>query len=234
MAIIQQTPKCHHNSSCALVVVTLWEYVILHPLQWRHNGRGGVWNHQPHDCLFNRLFKRTKLQSSGSLAFVRGIHRWPVNSPHKWPVTRKMFPFDDVTMPWLKIRYQFVPPHQVQQQCDGLGWSPSHRFLVLSGKTIYEIVRRAVSICIWPIWSKFNKSAIKLYAHTLWSSHGNAQVQGLTNVKPREWWEALLIHVVHYATCIVYRISGMMIMIYYTHIHYHDVMWVHYVILLEY
>ena len=39
-----------------------------------------------------------KHQSSASLAFVPGIHRWPVNSPHKWPVTRKMFPFDDVIM----------------------------------------------------------------------------------------------------------------------------------------
>ena len=39
-----------------------------------------------------------KHQSSASLAFVRGVHRWPVNSPHKWPVTRKMFPFDDVIM----------------------------------------------------------------------------------------------------------------------------------------
>ena len=39
-----------------------------------------------------------KHQSSASLAFVRGIHRWPVNSPHKWPITRKMFPFDDVVM----------------------------------------------------------------------------------------------------------------------------------------
>ena len=37
-------------------------------------------------------------QSSASLAFVLGIHRWPVNSPHKGPVTRKMFPFDDVIM----------------------------------------------------------------------------------------------------------------------------------------
>ena len=37
-----------------------------------------------------------KYQSSASLAFVWGIHRRPVNSPHKWPVTRKMFPFDDV------------------------------------------------------------------------------------------------------------------------------------------
>ena len=39
-----------------------------------------------------------KHQSSASLAFVCGIHRWPVNSPHKRPVTRKMFPFDAVIM----------------------------------------------------------------------------------------------------------------------------------------
>ena len=39
-----------------------------------------------------------KHESSSSPAFVRGIHRGPVNSPHKWPVTRKMFPFDDVIM----------------------------------------------------------------------------------------------------------------------------------------
>ena len=37
-----------------------------------------------------------KYQSTASLAFVRGIHRRPVNSPDKWPVTRKMFTFDDV------------------------------------------------------------------------------------------------------------------------------------------
>ena len=39
-----------------------------------------------------------KHQNSASLAFVRGIHRCPVNSPHKWPVTRKIFQFDDVIM----------------------------------------------------------------------------------------------------------------------------------------
>ena len=37
-----------------------------------------------------------KHQSLAPLAFVRGIHRWPADSPHKGPVTRKMFPFDDV------------------------------------------------------------------------------------------------------------------------------------------
>ena len=42
-----------------------------------------------------------KHQSSASLAFVRGFPRGPMNFPHKWPVMRKMFPFDDVIM----IRY---------------------------------------------------------------------------------------------------------------------------------
>ena len=48
-----------------------------------------------------------KIQSSVSLAFVRGIHRWPVNSLHKGPVTRKMFPFDDVIMlhAWIKSKW---------------------------------------------------------------------------------------------------------------------------------
>ena len=39
-----------------------------------------------------------KHQSSASLAYVWGIHRRPVNSPHKGPVTQKMIPFDDVIM----------------------------------------------------------------------------------------------------------------------------------------
>ena len=39
-----------------------------------------------------------KHQSSASLAFVRGIHLWPVNFPQKGPVTQKMFPFNDVIM----------------------------------------------------------------------------------------------------------------------------------------
>ena len=42
--------------------------------------------------------KQRKHQSSASLAFVEGIHRWPVNSPHKGPITRKNVPFGDVIM----------------------------------------------------------------------------------------------------------------------------------------
>ena len=70
------------------------------PLQWRHNDHDGVSNHQPRGCLLNRLFrcgskKTSKLPVTGLCA---GNSPGPVNSPHKGPVTRKMFPFDDVIM----------------------------------------------------------------------------------------------------------------------------------------
>ena len=69
-------------------------------LQWRHNERHGVSNHLRLDGLLNRFLgaDQRKHQSSVSLAFVWGIHRSPVNSPHKGPVTRKMLSFDDVIM----------------------------------------------------------------------------------------------------------------------------------------
>ena len=76
-------------------------------LPWRHNEHDSVSNHQPRECLLIRLIgaDQRKHQSSASLAFVWGIHRRPVNSPHKGPVTRKMFPFDDVIMNSFKHFY---------------------------------------------------------------------------------------------------------------------------------
>ena len=50
------------------------------------------------DCLLNTGADQRKHQSSAPLAFARGIYRRLVNSPHKWPVTRKMFLFDDIIM----------------------------------------------------------------------------------------------------------------------------------------
>ena len=58
-----------------------------------------------------------KLQSSASLAFVRGIHWWPVNSPHKVPVMREMIPFDDVIMYWVSLvisGFDYILPSQLQ------------------------------------------------------------------------------------------------------------------------
>ena len=69
-------------------------------LRWCHNDHDGGSNRQPHSCLLNRLFRRqsnktSKLRVTGLCV---GNSPGPVNSPHKGPVTRKMFPFDDVIM----------------------------------------------------------------------------------------------------------------------------------------
>ena len=68
------------------------------PLQWHHNECDDISNHWHLDSLLNHLFRHRskKTSSSTPLAFVRGIHRWPVNSPNKGPVMQKMFPFDDI------------------------------------------------------------------------------------------------------------------------------------------
>ena len=93
----------HYTSKYALYLVHLnWPSVQLASLQWRHNDRDGVSNNQHHDFLLTQPFiqgaDQRKYQSSASLAFVWGIHWWPVNSPHERPVTRKLFQFDDVIM----------------------------------------------------------------------------------------------------------------------------------------
>ena len=71
---------------------------IHYPLQWHHNGCDGISNNQLHDCLLNRLLRRRSKETSK--LHVTGLCEGnsPVTAPHKWPVTRKMFPFDDVVM----------------------------------------------------------------------------------------------------------------------------------------
>ena len=89
-------------------------------LQWRHNEFAGVSNHQPHYCLLNGLFRRKSKKTSklSVTGLVRGIHRWPVNSPHKGPVTRKMFQFDDVTMK--VVRNGNRDPFQYKDRLSGI------------------------------------------------------------------------------------------------------------------
>ena len=67
--------------------------------QWRHNDHHGVSNHLP--SIVCATVCLSKHQSPRYWPFAKGMHRSPVNSPHKGPVTWKMFPYDDVIM----IRY---------------------------------------------------------------------------------------------------------------------------------
>ena len=72
--------------------------------RWRHNGPNCFSNQQ--HCLLNRLFgcRSTKISELRVSGLCAGKSPEPVNSPHKWPVTRKMFPFDDVIMTLWPIR----------------------------------------------------------------------------------------------------------------------------------
>ena len=112
-------PGCSPTVWCRSDAVSLWVRSMevsfsstnSEPLQCRQNERNGVSHHQRLNCLLNRSFRRRSKKTpknlnlilnlnlnSASLAFVRGIHRTPVDSPRNGPVTQKMFPLDNVFM----------------------------------------------------------------------------------------------------------------------------------------
>ena len=102
---------------------------------------------------------RRKHQISTSLAFVRGIHRAPVHSPHKWPVTRKMFPFDDVIMQtWSDTRMILL--------CCGC------QYHIISLGLMYIVCREnegahyLVYSCEWPLFAIFVNNDTMINSHS--------------------------------------------------------------------
>ena len=85
-------------------------------LQWHYRERDGVLNRlfaQP--CVQAHI--KENIKSPRHWLFVKRIHRWPVDSPHKGPVLRKMDPFDNVIMPlksW--FHYMFYIPRSAVTQ----------------------------------------------------------------------------------------------------------------------
>ena len=91
----QENNKASGYRSCS------WKYIGFHcALQWHHNGRvASQITCVPIVCSFIcSCAGQIKHRSFASLAFAREIHRWPMDSPNNGQVTRKMFPFDDITM----------------------------------------------------------------------------------------------------------------------------------------
>ena len=102
----------------------------------------------------NQRKHQRKHQSSTSLAFARGIHRWPVNSRHKGPVTFKIFPFDDVIMRFTLQGDKFVRNNQrfnrtlnknMHPSVASINCCPSQKFS-LNMSNIYSS---------WPVMSKW-------------------------------------------------------------------------------
>ena len=124
-----------------------------------------------------------KHKSSGSLAFVRGIHRSPVNSPHKRPVTRKMLPFDDVIMQILHPRCYDVRP--TWSQCHGNSGMQRWRPVSCLGRSKYK--RLAIRLT-WKLCSLTSPSTVTMdtsswgricsYVVTWWPLKANCRISG--------------------------------------------------------
>ena len=97
-----------------------------------------------------------KHQNSASLAFVRGIHRWPVNSPHKRPVTRKMFQFDDVFMPcreWVGKGIHEAKRSLLNEKSQQIhNWWAPNMHEIISRQTACPLILKDLPICVFALF----------------------------------------------------------------------------------
>ena len=102
----------HHVGTQATILKTPPRFKRINFSHYSDIIMGTMASQSPASRLFTQPFiqgtDQRKHQSSRSLAFERGIHRWPVNSSHKWPVMRKMCPFHDVMMGKNQIQHTAV------------------------------------------------------------------------------------------------------------------------------
>ena len=181
------------------------------PLHWRHNDHDGVSNHQPHDCLLNRLFRRrlkktSKLRVTGLCV---GNSPGPVNSPHKGPVTRKMFPFDGVIMTplvlcemwpryWrltIRIRTRVlcgacvptVHSNALQQN-----WVTSHKGHGVSNHRQSDC---SFSFLVWLTLKKKGKSRVMEFPHKTLSCHDVIMPSPPSAAYMRQWIGSALVQI---------------------------------------
>ena len=104
------------NACYILWWIVSYELRIMYSLQWRHNESDCVTNNRHYDYLLNRFFRRRSKKTFKlvSPAFVRGIHLWTLDSPHKGPIMGKYFNlmtslcYDDVTWRHVVSNHQSI------------------------------------------------------------------------------------------------------------------------------
>ena len=129
-----------------------------------------------------------KHKSSASLAFVWGIHREPVNFPHKWPVTRKTFPFDDVIM-FSGLKWQHNQALVISHKLIGARFTrglfsghvllmPDWRFMGIANLPCHGLMPNTISLwysAIRPGWIEFDfcarRARQRRTVKTSWHNH---------------------------------------------------------------
>ena len=137
-----------------------------------------------HTIVYSILYSgadQRKHQSSASLAFVRGIHRGPVNFPQKWPVMRKMCPFDDVIM--LQNKRPFYLWRNSQYKNKTNMWQPylyNDNPIPPPPKTVFRLKRPS-------------------FRHTLHLSHVTLRKSCLNKgIHPKSWKSTMAIYLLLY------------------------------------
>ena len=108
--------------------------------------------------VYSGAYQR-KHQSFAWLAFVWGNHRWPVNSPHKKPVTRKMLPFDDVIMNKVAIDMLYhthISWHHWNVSLNTTVWTKGMPFLY-NVSTFILIYSRKIIVLLKFRWQLFQR-----------------------------------------------------------------------------
>ena len=132
-------------------------------LQWCRNERDDISNHHTsftivHSTVYSGTDQR-KHQNSAPLAFVWGIHRSPVNSPHKGPVTRKIFPFDDVIM-YFTEKKVWSTTRPISTHCGSFRWDVG-RMVIYNKLPCFGRIR-VKSLAYWIFEYNFRQGILKL------------------------------------------------------------------------
>ena len=138
-----QAAKCAYFTWIVLMSLSChYSAMECDSLQWRHNERDGVSNHQLIDYLLPRLFRRISKRTSKLCVtcLCGGIHRWPINCPYKGRVKRKIFPlmtsYYVAVSPWLLLKFQLS-----NRSTHGLNWQAHHRRNYNKAWTMYNNMR---------------------------------------------------------------------------------------------
>ena len=159
-----------------------------------------------------------------SLAFVWGIHQWPVNSLHKGPVTREMFPFDavimsckDISTGW-KLLNGFCVSGMLQAQSNGEIASLSYD-LFWTLMSLYRAVNDRLILKIGK-WSDTTAISTQLsYRHDYWwkyDIHTDSNISG-SCVLGNQWKKPIVVQNIHKFFCQIMRFRMIQVTITVTH-----------------
>ena len=165
-------PSCSRIMSCKIINQTVWSlhrslplywiqwslfmeqlHGFTYPLRWRHNWRDGVSNHQPHDCLLNRLFRRRSMKTSK----LRVTGLCVGNSPGTGEFPAQMASYAENVSIWWRHHADLVSEICANQKCE------SSEFGSASGLNKQNLTRgslETISLRLgtsWDIWTGLNR-----------------------------------------------------------------------------